>query len=73
MNSIDRPGTNRVEVQTVSVDDSRQSRQEPATETPHLPLLWGSRGFWQIRLRWIAAPLILAGVVAGRLVVAAHL
>lgn len=30
-----------------------------------LPLLWGRRGFWQIRLRWAVAPLMVAGVVLG--------
>ena len=32
-----------------------------------LPRLWGRQGFWQIRMRWAVAPLMIAGVVAGRL------
>ncbi len=32
-----------------------------------LPQLWGRQGFWQIRLRWAVAPLMIAGIVAGRL------
>ncbi len=31
-----------------------------------LPRLWGRRGFWQIRLRWAVAPLMLASLVIGR-------
>ena len=31
-----------------------------------LPRLWGRRGFWQIRLRWAVAPLMIAGVLVGR-------
>ncbi len=29
--------------------------------------LWGRQGFWQIRMRWAVAPLMIAGVVAGLL------
>ncbi len=36
------------------------------TEQERLPQLWGRRGFWQIRLRWAVAPLIIAGVLVGR-------
>ena len=32
-----------------------------------LPQLWGYQGFWQIRLRWAVAPLMIAAVVVGRL------
>ncbi len=32
-----------------------------------LPKLWGRQGFWQIRMRWAVAPLMIAGIVAGRL------
>ncbi len=32
-----------------------------------LPKLWGRQGFWQIRMRWAVAPLMFAGIVAGRL------
>ncbi len=32
-----------------------------------LPLLWGRHGFWQIRLRWAVAPLMIAGMAAGHL------
>ena len=32
-----------------------------------LPQLWGRQGFWQIRLRWAVAPLMIAGIVIGRL------
>lgn len=31
-----------------------------------LPRLWGRRGFWQIRLRWAVAPVVVAGVLVGR-------
>jgi signal transduction histidine kinase len=31
-----------------------------------LPLLWGRSGFWQIKLRWGVAPLMIAAIVAGR-------
>lgn len=29
-----------------------------------LPQLWGRRGFWQIRLRWLVAPVMIVGVIA---------
>ena len=32
-----------------------------------LPRLWGRRGFWQIRLRWAVAPMMIAGVLVGRM------
>ncbi len=32
-----------------------------------LPQVWGRQGFWQIRMRWAVAPLMIAGIVAGRL------
>ncbi len=32
-----------------------------------LPQLWGREGFWQIRVRWAVAPLMIAGVFTGRL------
>jgi signal transduction histidine kinase len=32
-----------------------------------LPQLWGRQGFWQIRLRWAVAPLMIIGIVIGRL------
>ncbi|MBZ0089428.1 MAG: GAF domain-containing protein, partial [Thermoanaerobaculia bacterium] len=32
----------------------------------HLPQLWGRRGFWQIRLRWAVAPVMIAGVLIGQ-------
>ncbi len=31
-----------------------------------LPRLWGRQGFWQIRLRWAVAPLMIAGILVGR-------
>jgi len=31
-----------------------------------LPQLWGRQGFWQIRLRWAVAPLMLVGIVVGK-------
>ena len=31
-----------------------------------MPHLWGRRGFWQIKLRWGVAPLMIAGVIAGK-------
>ena len=31
-----------------------------------LPLLWGRRGFWQIRLRWAVAPLMISAILIGR-------
>ena len=30
-----------------------------------LPQLWGRRGFWQIRLRWAVAPVMIAGLALG--------
>lgn len=30
-----------------------------------LPQLWGRRGFWQIRLRWAVAPIMIAGLALG--------
>ena len=41
---------------------------EPANgaELRSLPLLWGRRSFWQIRLRWAVAPLMIAGVLVGQ-------
>ena len=38
------------------------------SEPNGLPLLWGRIGFWQIRLRWAVAPLMIAGVLAARAV-----
>ncbi len=32
-----------------------------------LPQLWGRQGFWQIKMRWAVAPLMIAGIVAGKL------
>ncbi len=32
-----------------------------------LPQIWGRQGFRQIRLRWAVPPLMIAGIVAGRL------
>ena len=32
-----------------------------------LPQLWGRQGSWQIRLRWAVAPLMIAGLIIGRL------
>ncbi len=32
-----------------------------------LPQIWGRQGFWQIRLRWTVAPLMIAGIVVGQL------
>ena len=32
-----------------------------------LPQLWGWQGFWQIRLRWAVAPLVVVSVLIGRL------
>lgn len=31
-----------------------------------LPQLWGRRGFWQVRLRWAVAPLMLLAAILGR-------
>jgi len=31
----------------------------------NLPQLWGRRGFWQIKMRWAVAPLMVAGVLVG--------
>ncbi len=50
------------------------SAATPAAEAPFavehysLPRLWGSRGFWQIRLRWAVAPLMIFGSFAGILI-----
>jgi signal transduction histidine kinase len=30
-----------------------------------LPNIWGRRGFWQVRLRWAVAPLMITGIVIG--------
>ncbi len=32
-----------------------------------LPQLWRRQGLWQIKMRWAVAPLMIAGIVAGRL------
>ncbi len=31
-----------------------------------LPRLWGRRGFWQVKLRWAVAPLMIFGVVVAK-------
>jgi signal transduction histidine kinase len=31
-----------------------------------LPGLWGRRQFWQIRARWVVAPLMIVGILVGR-------
>ena len=31
----------------------------------NLPQLWGRRGFWQIKMRWAVAPLMVASVLVG--------
>ena len=36
------------------------------TGEKNLPQLWGRRGFWQIKLRWGVAPLMIAGILIGR-------
>jgi signal transduction histidine kinase len=36
------------------------------SDPDRLPQLWGRVGFWQIRLRWAVAPLMIAGVIAAR-------
>lgn len=38
----------------------------PTENGQTLPRLWGRRGFWQIRWRWAVAPLMIAGILAGR-------
>lgn len=43
-----------------------QSAAESAGSAGTLPRLWGRRGFWQVRLRWAVAPLMLAGILVGR-------
>lgn len=44
----------------------RQAVRDLVARPGRLPLLWGRRGFWQIRLRWLVAPVMLAGVAIGR-------
>jgi len=44
----------------------RQAVRDLVASPGRLPLLWGRRGFWQIRLRWLVAPVLIAGVVIGR-------
>ena len=39
---------------------------EQYARSDRLPQLWGRIGFWQIRLRWAVAPLMIAGVIAAR-------
>ena len=47
-------------------DPERGRRGREAIARLHnLPQLWGRRGFWQIRLRWAVAPLMIAGVALG--------
>jgi len=36
------------------------------TSDQHLPQLWGRRGFWQIKLRWGVAPLMIVSILIGR-------
>lgn len=31
-----------------------------------MPQLWGRRGFWQVKLRWGVAPVMIAGTLVGR-------
>jgi signal transduction histidine kinase len=47
----------------------------PKAEFEHLPpewvdgrppRLWGRHGFWQVRLRWVAAPSMVVGLLVGR-------
>jgi signal transduction histidine kinase len=47
----------------VTVDAS--GRPTPGDAPNTLPRLWGRRGFWQIRLRWTVAPLMIVGVWLG--------
>lgn len=44
----------------------QQAVRDLVASPGRLPLLWGRRGFWQIRLRWLVAPVMLAGVAIGR-------
>ncbi len=37
--------------------------RERLAEQQRLPQLWGRSGFWQIRLRWAVAPVMIAGVL----------
>jgi len=39
--------------------------QELSGSEKGLPHLWGARGFWQIKLRWGVAPVMLAGILVG--------
>ena len=43
-----------------------QKRAWDLTHGQGMPQLWGRRGFWQIKLRWAVAPLMIAGVFAGK-------
>ncbi len=50
----------------VTGDDRRPSEPDGSAAPNSLPRLWGRRAFWQIRLRWGVAPLMVAGVFAGQ-------
>ncbi len=54
---------------SLELDPVRGRRQrEAVAELHNLPQLWGRRGFWQIRLRWAVAPLMLTGVLLAQAV-----
>ena len=50
----------------VTGDDRRPNEPQGGAAPNSLPRLWGRRAFWQIRLRWAVAPLMVAGVFAGQ-------
>ena len=51
-----------------AADNNRESTYSPELTAGRegLPRLWGRQGFWQIRLRWAVAPLMIAGIIIGR-------
>jgi signal transduction histidine kinase len=44
----------------------RTAASGPLAERYGLPQLWGRRGSWQVHLRWLVAPLMIAGVLGAR-------
>ena len=46
--------------------DVRAAVRELMARPGSLPRLWGRRGAWQVKLRWVVAPLMLAGVLVAR-------
>ncbi|MGB5661282.1 MAG: HAMP domain-containing sensor histidine kinase [Thermoanaerobaculia bacterium] len=49
----------------MSADRSQTPEPQFDNGRYRLPRLWGSRGFWQINLRWAVAPVMFLGVLLG--------